>query len=189
MSSWVRLNGWACRPEPETGARRRWSGNEPHAGDCGSQIPGSGSGSGAGSGGHQATVLMADKCVSRLTGAARPGISPSPSGEGCWRLSGASGASGVRARVDSPRPRLSRRRTLASASEMNSSLQGTAISRSSPPEPSTEPPPSEVAGADSHPCPHPVSASRFAGRRKHPSPGGEGDHLESLFSKACERVR
>jgi hypothetical protein len=51
--------------------------------------------------------------------------------------------------------------------------RGTAISRSSP----TKPAPSQVAGADSDPCPHPVSASRFAGRRKHPSPAGRGPRI------------
>jgi hypothetical protein len=60
ISSWSkhsRGRRHACRPESENGPRHRWSGNEPHAGYCGSQRPGSGSGSGSGSGGRHVFVF------------------------------------------------------------------------------------------------------------------------------------
>jgi hypothetical protein len=113
---------------------------------------------------------------------------PLPPGEGCWRLSGASGASGVRARVAS-HGHARREETPASAStrtrvfkELQSRVHLGQSLRQSHHHPKSREPIHILALT-----PFPPAASQ-AGENI-PLPGGEGDHLESLFSMACERVR
>jgi hypothetical protein len=121
----TRITDRSCTCRPERGERRcwrRWSGNEPHAGYCGSQRPGSGSGSG----GHLVLCSLRAKAYLVLqTYLASSSLSPRepPPGEGCWRLSRSFRRQRGEGSRGESRPCLSRRRAPASASKRTRALE------------------------------------------------------------------